>query len=267
MRVARMAAAVAVVGVVSGCGLLDLLPRGQPEEEPAPAAPGGVRSEEPVAEAAIVATMRLLRSRRFLPAELETRDLVLEIDERVGIEELAGRLADVLAVDVAVEDRPARDGRPVEMGEAVPMRVDERGKVREVLDVLGSRMGYEWEYTEASEGSRVVFYRHIDARWQERLARMAVEDREEPEAAADVWRIDPVRHETVRGVLEDWAEVAGWTVVWEAEDLDYAVTANAAFHGSFEEAVDGLLRDTRGYRALIPTAWRSNRYLTVRVGG
>ena len=89
----------------------------------------------------------------------------------------------------------------------------------------------------------------------------------EPEPEQTVWRIDPIEHMTIRGVVEAWARGAGWTVVWEAEDLDYSVSAKAVFHGTFEEAVDSLFRETRGYRALIPTAWRANRYLTVKAGG
>ena len=69
------------------------------------------------------------------------------------------------------------------------------------------------------------------------------------------------------GNLIGQAREAGWTVVWEVEEVDYAVTARAVFHGTFEEAVDALLQDTRGYQTLVPTAWRANRYLTVRAGG
>ena len=265
MEVVRIVAVVAMAGALSGCGgFFSFLQGDRPQEAPEVEAPAEVAPGDPVAEAPIVATMRVLRERRFLPEELETRDLVLRIEQPMGIEQLAGRLADALAVNVAVEDRPPRDGVAVELGEAAPVEIHESGRVREVLDALGSRMGYEWEYAGAAEPPRIVFFRHIDAAWQGRLARSV---REEPERPRDVWRIEPARHETLRGVLEDWAELAGWTVVWEAEDLDYAVTASAVFHGTFEEAVDGLLRDTRGYRTLIPTAWRPNRYLTVRVGG
>ena len=265
MEVVRIVAVVAMAGALSGCGgFLSFLQGDRPEEAPEVEAPAEVEPGDPVADAPIVATMRVLRERRFLPTNLETRDLVLRIEQPTGIEELAGRLADVLAVNVAVEDRPARDGIPVELGEAAPAEVDESGKVREVLNAVAGRLGYEWEYVGGADPPRLVFFRHIDAAWRERLARAV---QEEPERPQDVWRIEPTRHGTLRGVLEDWAELAGWTVVWEAEDLDYAVTARAVFHGTFEEAVDGLLRDTRGYRTLIPTAWRPNRYLTVRVGG
>ena len=59
----------------------------------------------------------------------------------------------------------------------------------------------------------------------------------------------------------------GWTLVWEAEEVDYALQAPAAYLGTFDEAVDALLRETKGRRMLIPTLWRANRYLTVREAG
>ena len=187
----------------------------------------------------------------------------------MGIERLAGRLADLLALNVAIEDRPARDGRAVELADPGPLRIEATGKTRGVLDEVAARSGYEWEYVEVPEPARIVFYRYRDAAWRDRQAPVAPEPEAEPEPepAQTVWRIDPAQHGTIRGVVEAWARGAGWTVVWEAEDLDYAVTARAEFHGTFEEAVDGLFRDTRGYRALIPTAWRANRYLTVKAGG
>ena len=263
MRVMRIVGAIVVAGLLSGCGgFFNWIQGGsgagtrEVEEVPAPVEAAAVAA----AEAPIVATMRVIRTRRILPADLEDREVVVRIEEGARVEEVAGRLADVLAVDVAVEDRPARDGAPVTLPEVPMVRFVFSAQAREVLNQVGSRMGYEWEYVGSEASPRIVLYRHVDAAWRERMARPSMMERE-------VWRIEPWRHDTVRAVLEDWAVSAGWTVVWEAEDLDYAVTATATFHGTFEEAVDGLLRDTRGYRTLIPTAWRANRYLTVKAGG
>ena len=200
-----------------------------------------------------------------MPARLEGLDVEFATDVPIRVERLAGRLADVLAVNVAIEDRPARDGRTVELADPGPLRIEVAGKAWVLLDEMAARSGYEWEYAEGAQGARFEFYRYRDAAWRERLAPVAAAVPVEPEQT--VWRIDPARHATIREVVEAWAVGAGWTVVWEAEELDYAVTAKAEFHGTFEEAVDGLFRDTRGYRALIPTAWRANRYLTVRAGG
>ena len=209
----------------------------------------------------VVATVRIERGWRALPPALRDAEVELVTGAPLRVERIAGRLADLLEARVVVEDRPPRDGTAVVLAEAEPLRIARKGSVREVLDHVAARTGYEWESPEGEGAPRIVFYRYRDRAWAERLA---------PAVSAgegDVWHVDPGRHETVRGVLEDWALGAGWTVVWEAEDLDYAVTARATFHGSFEEAVDALLQDTRGYRALVPTAWRANRYLTIRAGG
>lgn len=248
---------VAAAGVVAGCEAL------APFGAPAPAPPPAMAAPAPEV---VVGTTRLVRARRVLPAHLEERDVALATGVPVRVERIAGRLADLLAVNVVVEDRPARDGRTVALADPGPLRIEAAGGVRALLDEVASRSGYEWEYGEGAEGARIVFYRYRDAAWRERRAPEAPPV---PEAvpAQTVWRIDPARHATLRAVVEAWAAGAGWTVVWEAGELDYAVTAGAAFHGTFEEAVDGLFRDTRGYRALIPTAYRANRYLTVRAGG
>ena len=258
---------VAMAGLVSGCSVLTALqwasePAAEPEGREAEADEREGREAEADQPAAIAATLRLVQVRRVLPAELEERAVDFVTSEPLVIERLAGRLADVLAVDVAIEERPARDGRGIRFARSEPIDVEVRGKVRDLLDAVARRSGYVWEYVAGESPPRIVLYRFQDEEWARSFA-----VREGPAPERDVWRMDPGRHETVRGVLEAWASDAGWTLVWEAEELDYAVTAKAAFRGSFEDAVDGLLRDTRGYRVLIPTAWRENRYLTIRAGG
>ena len=254
-------ALVVAVGVVSGCEALQEIGAGaragEGSEEPAPAPPPA---------AVVVGTTRVVRTQRVLPAHVEGLDVELDAGGPVRIERLAGRLADLLAVNVVIEERPPRDGRIVALADPGPLRIKAAGSARALLDEVAARSGYEWESTEAPP-ARIVFYRYRDAAWSARLAPEAAPPEPEPEPEQTVWRIDPAEHGTIRGVVEAWARGVGWTVVWEAEDLDYAVTAKAEFHGTFEEAVDGLFRDTRGYRALIPTAWRANRYLTVKAGG
>lgn len=208
----------------------------------------------------VVATQRLVRSRRSLPSSVESTEVDFDPEDPLRMERLAGEIADLLSVNVVVEDRPARDGRPVEMIDPRGYRIAARGTARELLDEVARSTGFDWEYDETGGAGRIVFYRHMDAAWRDRYSPPGDVDE-------NVWRIEPTRHGTVRGVLESWAREAGWTVVWEVEEVDYAVTARAVFHGTFEEAVDALLQDTRGYRTLVPTAWRANRYLTVRAGG
>ena len=259
MGVARGGAGLLVVATVLVAGCQAWETRGAHQGS-------GQGPEEPLAPPAevVLATTRIVRAQRVLPAHVEDLDVEFDAGAPVRVERIAGRLADLLAVNVVIEDRPARDGRIVELADPGPLRIEAMGKARALLDEVAGRSGYEWEYTEVPS-SRIVFYRYRDAAWRARLAPLVPVPEPEPEQT--VWRIDPGEHGTIRGVVEAWAKGAGWTVVWEAEDLDYAVTAKAEFHGTFEEAVDGLFRDTRGYRALIPTAWRANRYLTVKAGG
>ena len=208
----------------------------------------------------VVATQRLVHSRRLLPARVEETEVEFVPRGSLRMQRLAGRIADLLSVNVVVEDRPARDGRSVEMADPQGYRIAVKGTARELLDEVARSTGYEWEYDETADAGRIVLFRHMDAAWRDRFSQRADVDN-------TVWTIEPTRHATVREVLEDWARAAGWTVVWEAEELDYAVTARAVFHGTFEEAIDALFQDTRGHRTLVPTAWRANRYLTVRAGG
>ena len=246
----------AVVGVltvaagVAGCEIERLLRAPSVDDDP---------SVETVQEP-VVATVRVERAWRELPDALRDREVEFATDVPLRVERIAGRLADLLEINVVVEDRPPRDGEAVMLVEPEPMEIARAGSVRELLDHVAARTGYEWEYPEGGGTSRIVFYRYRDQAWRDRLGPAVAGE-------GEVWMVDPRRHGTIREVLDEWALGAGWTVVWEAEGLDYAVTARAAFHGTFEEAVDGLLQDTRGYRVLVPTAWRANRYLTVRAGG
>lgn len=208
----------------------------------------------------VVATVRVVRERRELSEGLEAREVEFATRSPIRLERIAGQLADLLEVNVVVEDRPARNGESVTLVDPGPLTVASGGGVRELLNDVAAAAGYEWEYDDRAPGPRIVLYRYRDAAWRD--AHAPAGGRE-----GQLWRMDPARHATVREVLEEWGRGAGWTVVWEVEDLDYAVSAAATFHGTFEEAVDALLRDTRGYRTLIPIAWRANRYLTVRAGG
>ena len=246
-----------VVVATGGCRGWEALRGGAASEHPENAAEAAA---EPARSEAVVVTVRVVRERRELPEALESREVEYATSAPIRVERIAGQLADLLDVDVVVEERPARDGERVELGDPGPLAVVSRGTARDLLNEVATAAGYEWEYDDLVLEPRIVFYRYRDAAWRAAHRPAGAE-------AGQLWRMDPGRHETLRQVLEEWGRGAGWTVVWEAEGLDYAVTAAATFHGTFEEAVDALLRDTRGYRTLIPTAWRANRYLTVKAGG
>ena len=205
---------------------------------------------------------RVTRRHRTLPEALAERALSFGSAGAVELPHLAGRLAEALDADVAIEERMSGESASmVPPGSPTPIRVAEQSTVGELLDQIARSTSYEWEWEEgAGSGSgRLILYR--DSR----------KPRSESPAAGwgtrEEWRIDPVRHGTLRGVLEEWTARAGWTLVWEADEVDYAVQAPAVFLGTFDAAVDALLRETKGRRMLIPTLWRNNRYLTVREAG
>ena len=205
---------------------------------------------------------RVTHRHRTLPEALEGRELSFDSAGAVELPYLAGRLAEALDAEVTIEERMSGESSPTAPpGSPDPIRVAKRSTVRELLDRIARSSGYEWEWEEgAGSGSgRLIIYRD------------PLKPRSESPAAGwgtkEEWRIDPVRHGTLRGVLEEWTARAGWTLVWEADEVDYAVQAPAVFLGTFDAAVDALLRETKGRRMLVPTLWRANRYLTVREAG
>ena len=179
-----------------------------------------------------------------------------------ALSHLAARLAEVLDAEVIVEERGSGESASTESPDSPrAVRVAKENTVPELLEHITRDSGYEWEWEwEAGPGARagrLILYRDPS---RSRRPAAGWGTKEE-------WRIDPVRHGTLRGVLEEWTARAGWTLVWEAEEVDYAVQAPAVFLGTFDAAVDALLRETRGRRMLVPTLWRANRYLTVREAG
>lgn len=242
-----------VVAVMTGCAPLARVPEHV-------AARASVEQAATVRAAAEEAASRVMRRRRVLPDGLEERVIRFEDASARELTYLARRLAEVLDAEVIVEERmsgeSASSGSP---DSPRPIRVTRESTVRELLEHIARDSGYEWEWETGSgpNAGRLILYRDPS-----RSGRPAAGwgDKEE-------WRIDPVRHGTLRGVLEEWTARAGWTLVWEADEVDYAVQAPAVFLGTFDAAVDALLRETKGRRMLVPTLWRANRYLTVREAG
>lgn len=61
-----------------------------------------------------------------------------------------------------------------------------------------------------------------------------------PPVPANRWELSE-RDKTLKGVVERWAQDAGWRAFWEL-DVDYPIAATASIDGSFEEAVSTVVR-------------------------
>ena len=205
---------------------------------------------------------RVTHRRRALPEALEIREVNFGETRAMELTRIAALLSEALSAEVVIEDRGKRPEESIaEREPATPIPVTGKPTVGELLDeiVLRSEYDWEWENGSGSETGRLIIYRD--------LLRSHAEVSAADWGTKEEWRIDPVRHGTLRGVLKEWTARAGWTLVWEAEEVDYAVRAPAVYLGTFDAAVDALLRETKGRRTLVPTLWRANRYLTVREAG
>ena len=280
------------IGVLGGCVLS---PTGTITTGPDKATTG--------AEMAVIlpATTRRIVQPRGLAPGAEHREVTLVQERPIPFSRMVAIIADVIGHPVIVEERPARtraifaasarDDAPAIVGvpavadspasgetndvvrsvtlpPAPLLTLDFRGSVRDLLNTVGQAAGYEWtwrtgtparpgtpaqiEPPEAPHPEAYVFWRYHDTGW-------TVAD---PPDTIALWTADPDRHQTLKGVLADWSRRAGWTLVWDT-DTDSAVTARAAFEGTFEQAVDALLADTRAWHPLIPTAYRANRHLRI----
>ena len=205
---------------------------------------------------------RVTHRRRALPETLESQEMKWGGAQAVELAQVAGRLSDALRTEVVIEERGTAQGGSLAQPEApAPIPVAGVRTVGEVLQEIALRTDYEWEWEEGAgtRPGRLILYRDP--------LRSPAEASAAGWGESEEWRIDPVRHRTLHGVLKEWTARAGWTLVWEATEVDYAVRAPAVYLGTFDSAVDALLRETKSQRILIPTLWRANRYLTVREAG
>ena len=231
-------------------------------------APGKIESRAVAEQGASLAldeaqpTARVRQRLHALPEAVAQTEIEFGNAGALEVSRIAARLSEALDVEVILEERGARgDGRTAGPPDPGPIPVASRSTVGKVLDEMSARSGYAWEWEEdtGSGAGRLILYRGHH--------RPDSEGEAPGWGSREEWRIDPVRHGTLRGVLEAWSSRSGWTLVWEADEVDYALQAPAVFLGTFDEAVDALLRETKGRRMLIPTLWRANRYLTVREAG
>ena len=69
--------------------------------------------------------------------------------------------------------------------------------------------------------------------------------------------------DTLRGLLMQWGEKAGWTVIWKL-DRDYHLEAGVIFRGTFTEVSGALIRSfARATPAPIGTFYKGNRVLVI----
>ena len=237
-------------------------------------APGG--APLPATELAPVST--------GLPESIATRELVFGQHEAVSFPAALRRLSSLSGIATAIEERPARiAGGTAILPDAPPIRLAWRGALAGLLDRLAALSGYHWSWREGT----VVFYRYWDIEHRAAAAGFpptsgpAGRDGQSDEAAAGTeWMVEAGAHKTLRGVLENWARQAGWTLVWNAT-RDYAVGSSpeqapgsspgqalrAVFRGGFLEAVDQLLAGDTTRRTLSALAYKANRHLVIEDAG
>ena len=266
-----MCAGAAVVFLCIDCGVAFAGDRVRPERD-------GARQESPSVEALPLAARAAMEGEArlpatelapalpALPAALAAREVSLEARERLSFPALVRRLAAAADVTMTIEERPARVmGGAATLAAPPPLRLSWRGTLAGLVDRVAVLAGYDWSWRDGA----VVFHRYWDT--EQRGPADADAGAGDPGAgtgddAGGGWTADPARHRTLRGVLEDWAARAGWTLVWTAE-RDYGLGASASFAGSFLEAADLLLSGPATSRALDARAYRANRHLVVGDAG
>jgi len=90
---------------------------------------------------------------------------------------------------------------------------------------------------------------------------VAPQQDEPPIAQHELWAV--LSGGSLKGTIEGWARVSGWTVVWD-NPVDYRIRASATFQGAFEQAVAGLVDAIhQANPELTVTLYRGNRVLHV----
>ena len=228
-----------------------------------------------------------------LPASLAAREVSVDRSERLPFPAFVRRLSSLAGVEMRIEERPARiEGGAAVLDDPPPLRLAWHGALAGLLDRVASLSGYDWSWetpmpetlmpetpmpetlmpetlvpeTLGPGNGAVVFFRYWDAaqRGPQRgggTYDAARADGGAPETGGG-WAVDPDEHRTLRGVLEDWAARAGWTLVWKARE-DYGLGAAAVFEGGFLEAADVLLSGPATRRTLDVRAYAANRHLVV----
>ena len=215
----------------------------------------------------MLAATELAPVRTPLPSSLATTEVAVDEPAPLPFAAVTERIAAAAGVPVEVEERPARvAGGAVRLPEPPGMRLSFEGRLPGLLNLVAARSGYDWTYQGAplrADGA-IVFYRHWDV--EQRAPQEAAAAARQSGGAATDWIVDPVRHETLLDVLEDWGADAGWSVVWKS-GRRYAVRAGASFGGTFLDAVDLLMAAPATRRSLVALAHEPNRHLVIHDRG
>ncbi len=112
------------------------------------------------------ATVSVDAPSRALPAELAAREIAVRQLEPLAFRELVGRIAELMGVEAALEERPGRvAGERVLHDAPVPFGLVMTGTVPAVLDELARLSGYDWGWSDG----RLVFFRYADSEQREAL--------------------------------------------------------------------------------------------------
>ena len=208
-----------------------------------------------------------------LPAPLAAKNVEHHEAGPIAFSAAVRRIAALAGVAVEVEERPSRiAGGDAALPEPLAIGLSFSGPLPDLLDLAAARSGYDWTWRDGA----IVFHRYWDL---EQRAPDAAAASGTPGTASEAslragaaepgpspWIVDRTRHPTLREVLEAWAARAGWSVVWKP-DRHFSVGADAAFGGTFLEAVDLLLSGPATRRSLVAFAHTANRHLVIEDAG
>ena len=191
-----------------------------------------------------------------LPAHLERLETRLQVNGSFA--EILERIVTLSGFLVVTEERPARVAGGVrQLPPPGPMDLDWTGPLPGLLDRVAEKSGHDWTWRKGT----IVFYRYRDK--EQRLP--GSRSPAVPETASP-WVVDRERHPTLRDVLEAWAVISGWSVVWQPRS-NFTVGASASFDGDFLQAVDRLLSSPATRRTLSAVAYMPNRHLVIGDAG
>ena len=196
-----------------------------------------------------------------LPVEFAERNAEFELDAALPFSAFIRRVSTSADVAISIEERPSRiAGGAAILTDPPPISLVYKGTLSGLLDRISALSGYDWSW----HGGAIVFHRYWDV--EQRAAGAIPAPAAGAGSASRTWTVDTAAHKTLRGVLESWADRAGWTLVWIA-GRDYTLGADAVFEGGFLDAADLLLSAAATRRTLAAHAYTANRHLVIGDAG